>query len=463
MRICAACVNEAYLHNVVQTTGAKAVCSYCNNSGITITIEEMAELVEKAFEDHYCQTSNEPSSFQSRMLSNWEPGDPSFDFEPEGQPVAEVIQLAAGIDDAPAEHIREIIDEKTGHHAYLDGGESTFGEEDHYELASANDARWQTEWAAFEHSLRTEARYFSRAAAATLGSLFSGIDNLTTLTGAPFVVKAGPGQSITELHRARVFQSSKALEAALQQPEKELGPPPSRLASAGRMNARGISVFYGATDPNCALGEVRPPVGSSVLVGKFQINRDLRLLDLAALASVNSIGSVFDPDYIHRREKAAFLSKLTGQLTRAVMPDDEPFEYLVTQAVADFLATEAIPSFDGIVYPSVQSPLPGQFNVVLFHKASRVMDANRLGGASVDVNLGHQTEDGWEFDYSITETPPPTTSVVDYYHAAQVDNDPRIISLELASSALTVHRVTEVRVISAAHPVSRSTAPRRSF
>ncbi len=37
------------------------------------------------------------------------------------------------------------------------------------------------------------------------------------------------------------------------------------------------------------------------------------------------------------------------------MPDDEPSEYLATQAIADFLATESAIRLDGIIFPSVQA------------------------------------------------------------------------------------------------------------
>jgi len=36
------------------------------------------------------------------------------------------------------------------------------------------------------------------------------------------------------------------------------------------MNAGGIAVFYAATAPKVALAEVRPPVGSKVLIGRFE-------------------------------------------------------------------------------------------------------------------------------------------------------------------------------------------------
>jgi len=37
------------------------------------------------------------------------------------------------------------------------------------------------------------------------------------------------------------------------------------------------------------------------------------------------------------------------------MPNDEPFEYLATQVIADFLATRRDPELDGIIYRSAQA------------------------------------------------------------------------------------------------------------
>jgi hypothetical protein len=129
------------------------------------------------------------------------------------------------------------------------------------------------------------------------------------------------------------------------------------------MNAHGIGVFYGATDPLIGLAEVRPPVGSKVVVGRFELLRPLQLLDIDALQSVNAEGSIFDRDYVRRKRRAAFLRWLSRRITQPVMPDDEPFDYLPTQAIADSLAAEATPPLDGILYPSVQGK-EGKLNVV---------------------------------------------------------------------------------------------------
>ena len=57
------------------------------------------------------------------------------------------------------------------------------------------------------------------------------------------------------------------------------------------MNARGISVFYGAVDIKTALSEVRPPVGSRVAVAQFEIIRPIKLLDVRVLEEVSVAGS----------------------------------------------------------------------------------------------------------------------------------------------------------------------------
>jgi hypothetical protein len=67
------------------------------------------------------------------------------------------------------------------------------------------------------------------------------------------------------------------------------------------------------------------------------------------------------------------------------MPDDEAFEYLPTQAIADFLATENEPVLDGVVFPSVQAEGNG-LNVVLFHKAAHVEAMEIPEGTEIEAS-----------------------------------------------------------------------------
>jgi hypothetical protein len=314
------------------------------------------------------------------------------------------------------------------------------------------------DWRSFENSLKAEARFFSRTAANHLTSIFDGIGELQTRDGRPLVVDAGPGTDLHALYRARVFQSDGKLETALGRPDIHLGSPPAPLVPAGRINARGIPVFYGANTPKAAIAEVRPPVGSQVAVAQFEIIRKLRLLDLTALSDISVTASIVDFGLAGRMEDAVFLRSLSGRLTRPVMPDDEPFEYLATQAIADFLATQASVPIDGIVFPSVQAA-GDVLNVVLFHKAARVEAINVPEGTEISASTGRWTESGWEQDYEVLEQVPPSRKVgknqqgpawldlATVAEAAPLDPrnaDWRDASLRILSESIEVHRVKSV-------------------
>jgi hypothetical protein len=299
------------------------------------------------------------------------------------------------------------------------------------------------DWRSFENSLKTEARFFSRTAANHLTSIFDGIGELQTRDGRPLVVDAGPGTDFHTLYRARVFQSDDKLEAALGRPDIHLGSPPAPLAAAGRMNARGISVFYGTNNQKAAIAEVRPPVGSQIAVVQFEIIRKLRLLDLTALNDVRDTESISDFGLAGRMEGAVFLRSLSGRITPPAMPDDEPFEYLATQAIADFLATEVSAPLDGIIFPSVQAA-GDVLNVVLFHKAARVEAMNVPEGTEISASTGRWAEDGWVEDYEVFEKVPDLAAIAEAMPRDPRDADWRDASLRIVSESMEVHRVKRV-------------------
>lgn len=470
--ICFECVGEAYLAQQIEKDGKNSACSYCDQTQACISIDELADRVEAAFADHYVRTSDQPDSWQQSLLSDRES---DYEWEREGQPVLEAIQEAAAIPDEAATDVLEILNDR---HSDLDsaamGEETEFSSDTCYEEKGASAQGWHEEWRNFEQSLKTEARFFSRSASELLARVFGNIDALKTKPRHPLVVDAGPSRKLTHLYRARVFQSGGKLEEALCRPDLHLGSPPARLASAGRMNARGISVFYGATNASVALAEVRPPVGSKVAVAKFSIVRPLRLLDLTALDGVRDGGSIFDPSLKGRLERVAFLQSLGQRMTRPVMPDDEAFDYLATQAIADFLATENEPRLDGIIFASAQSKA-GR-NVVLFHKAARVEELMFPEGTEIEAHTGYGTEDGWEIDYGVSEAvpkveaPAPKKEEDDLIgfvpHPGlpyRADDDYRDATLRVDPASVEVHHVGWVKVNSTRYGVTRHRHEKRDW
>lgn len=403
-QLCWGCSQEVYLSAEIKSRGRHACCSYCGSRRRTFCLEEIADRVEQAFAEHYIRTSDQPDEYQSMMLRDHES---DYSWDREGEPTVTAIMDAAEVSEQAAEDLQAILDER---HSDADlaamGEETEFSADACYELKGASSDAWNHAWRELERSLRTEARLFNKAAAAHLGRLFEGLDALTGREGRSVVLDAGPGTAWPSLFRARTFQSDSDLEAALGCPDQLLGPPPPGGAAAGRMNAQGISVFYGANTPTAALAEVRPPVGSQVAVARFDIVRELRLLDLTAFERIVTKGSIFDPGYVSALEKAEFLRTLASRLSQPVMPSDEAFAYLATQAVAEYLANSSVPRLDGLIFPAVQAS-DGSLNVVLFHKASCVEPLARAQGSEVNVTLAEQDEDGWHRDYTVVVRSPP--------------------------------------------------------
>ncbi len=141
----------------------------------------MTDVVEIAFHEHFYRTSQHPSDYEYLAT---EEGD--RDWERSGEPVTDVISSAAEIDYDPAEDIRIVLEER---HSDIErdrmGLEGQFDLDAHYAENDPDDAELQIEWRYFEETLKTEARYFSRSAAATLASFFEGIESHATRGGSP--------------------------------------------------------------------------------------------------------------------------------------------------------------------------------------------------------------------------------------------------------------------------------------
>lgn len=459
--ICSGCVGEAYLKALIKDNGVDAMCSYCDGESEVFTIDQVADLVEGAFDRHYDRTSTEPDDFEAAMQIESEFNHP---WQRHGQQVKWAIADAADIKEEVAIDIVAVLEDRhrNGESAKM-GEERPFAKGSYYEEKNPSCHEFSYEWTEFENRLKTEARFFSRSAQATLAKIFANLQNLKTRRGARVVVDAGPGAKIEFLHRARVFAAeNEQLEEALKYPWKHLGPPPMQVASAGRMNARGISVFYGAIESATALAEIRPPVGSQVAVAKFTITRPLKLLDVVALKSVTTAGSIFDPNYLQELQRAKFLEILSGRISRPVMPNEEALEYLATQAVADYLATDE--ELDGIIFPSVQVGQKAS-NVVLFHHASRVEDIQLPQRTEISIGVDSRDDGDVADFYQVWEivTPEPQPKNLtepgpldfDIAPAIHESFDQRPLTMKIDLQSVTVHYIKAVDFTAEAFLVGR--------
>jgi RES domain-containing protein len=445
-RLCHRCVGEKVLKGKIKTMGRMAICSFCRKHLTTISLDQAADIFDRVFEQNFVRTEEEPTGMEYTMSK-----ESDYQWERSGEDIVELLQQVGHIEPEVAESIRQLLEDK-----HFDFDEAAMGQEGDYAPDSRYTDRkveseeFHSEWRSFEENLKTKSRYFSKRATLTLLTLFNGIHRSTTVGNRPVILTAGPGTRITSLFRARVFQDGGKLVRALERPDLEIGPPPPAAAIAGRMNALGISTFYGATDREVALSEVRPFVGSRVVTAKFDLLRPISLLDLEALSEVSASGSLFDDNHRYQMAKANFLQSLSQKMTAPVLPDAEIFEYLPTQVIAEYLASQVKPELDGILYPSAQTK-NGKNNVVLFHDSSLVEQLTTSDDNATFVETEIQTADGPEPEYWVFQRTAPkeeATGVTAPFAAETSQKgslgDGRIATLRIDLLSVEVHHIESV-------------------
>ena len=424
--VCTDCLGDDYLRTLACDNDA-GECDYCGQVLPLTDMEELLNHCEEAISSSF-RSIEQPSS----VIHHGHP--------PVGLSLYDVLEKMLGTHQSVLADIHELL---------LDAWSDLDDDDDPYFVEETEASSELTNgWRRMEHSLQFESRLANPLVGSILTLVFDGIEDLRSKDDRSAIVIAGLGQPISFFQRGRVFHDQEAMAVALKHPEKHLGPVPGGKGSPGRMNAKGISVFYGATDDDTAIAEVRPPVGSMVVTARFDVIRPLRLLNLNDLKEIrpHSHISYFDPGRRSHAARCAFLNDLQNQMTMPVMPDVAESGYLITQAIADFLATHETLNLDGILFPSAQVPQdasPGQ-NVILFHKASaveRVEDAHE----AEDVSLWESDEDRWVYYPQVWEAPPqggenhPLHNT--HIHARQP-------SLRLARDSIVVHKIQGVRFTS---------------
>ena len=379
--ICQRCVGDPILQEEVRRRGEVHLCSYCGTVSQAFQLDALAKRIHHVMTTHFELTLDHPVDVEEFITIALD-----LDWERKGDPVAIVIADIASLGEPIADVVTNWLSQHYGWHEAREGNEDPYGFDAHYDHMDPDTSQLKNAWNNFRREIETQARFFGPYAETTLSQIFADLETLRTIIGEPVVREIGPQDDERYVYRARKAHSTDELYRILKSPQDELGPPPSEFAAAGRMNSTGIPAFYGAMDRKTCVAEVRPPVGSRVVTGKFEILKTVRLLDLNLLERVFVETSHFDERYSEQYGRYAFLRQLVTEITVPVMPQDEAKEYLATQAIADFLAFKVSPRLDGILFRSSQTDGTGQ-NVVLFNHASYVAPILVPPGTSLDVRM----------------------------------------------------------------------------
>ena len=364
-KVCSECIRDKYLKMVVSRFGVYDTCNYCYEDSKTITLTFLAAHVKRFFNDHFVLEQNDTDAEEESEIPG-NVGDTIYMEVCDGCTLVEDIQSELRLMSVDYDYDKL-------------GTNNPFGDAAYYFEKKVDSRHWDSLWNELKRTITGENRLFNKKAKEIIETVFFGTIRVGSgeSSNDSNIVEIGPSTHITNLFRAREFQSDRDLCVALECPDIEMGPPPSFHATEGRMNAKGVSVFYGATDIEVAIAEVRPAVGSRVVVANFDVIRNLKLLDITKLQSNSPPESLFRPSRKRILEKRKFISSLSERISAPVMIADRSTDYLVTQAISDYLSELEYPtSIDGLIYNSVQKGNRAT-NVVLFHKASCVKLRNK--------------------------------------------------------------------------------------
>lgn len=353
--LCIDCISDDHLRNIA--SGMPSLqCAECEGESLpAITAEYLAEIMSPLLQGRltYGRTIRKFASVDDDR--GWE--------EPRGENLEFFLRDILGDQDGFLPDLLEALFESEPYD-HSDPDDYFLDSEHLYDWVTVRPEELLRQWNDASQEIQNRHRYFSPVAVVLFDRLFGGLNDLCVyLDGEQPVISTLPQGSI--LFRARDCPNQSLTQEMLQDPIGNVGPPPPGDASPGRMNAGGVSVLYAAQDLETAVSEIRPAIGSMSAVIQIRTTRPLKVLDFHLLEKAFQSISFFDSHYDHLIERLTFIRRLHSLISRPVHPN-HAHEYMITQAMAEYLAYIHPEKVDGILFKSVQRE--DGVNIVLFPK-----------------------------------------------------------------------------------------------
>ncbi|VVN13749.1 RES family NAD+ phosphorylase [Pseudomonas fluorescens] len=354
--ICFECVGDPYLRERIIASGISADCVSCGKSLPSMALDALAnEVAQILLETLEAGELFDVWDFENDRISHTEQhGDPLSFF------IMEILRLEDD-DDPLIDYVQGKLKSQLPDDAeFLDGNA--------YTRRRLLPLEVEESWFEFKNGLMHKSRFFNHKAKEFLEFLFEGIDDYQVGRSGTGVVRLLSPDDCEPIFRARDCTPPKDYSVdILANPGSQLAAPPKEIAPAGRMSPAGVPVFYGAFERRTCIAELRPPVGGKVISGEFKLTREIRALDFTALEAAydRKVVSFFDPDYRRKIERQQFLQSFHSIISHPVVPDQD-HEYLQTQVIAEYLATQHFPPIDAVIFASAQDIHEGGKNIVFF-------------------------------------------------------------------------------------------------
>lgn len=349
---CEECFAERFIKKFICEQNENADCEYCGTkdssaADITLVGDFLREGLSRAYE-------NMNSSGLRRDY---------FD----GESVSEIVNHHEHVfseklyslfkdeellNDLISESGPDHLDYKDGEVDWLDGGAASLVTRDEFYGPDHN--RFSLSWEEFKWHVKHFMRFFDSESdittrAALLGPLTELIEKVvTTIPAGTKLWRARKGSSRVEPKEPLLLQSA-------------IGPAPVEKSGHSRMSPAGISYLYLGDKPETCIAEIRPRVGSNVWLGKFELIKNMKIVDLSLVPNIE-VGSIFDPGYEHDMYWArTFMDNFTYEISRPYDKEEFVLDYVPTQLLSEFFRSQG---FEGIKFASSQ--FKDGYNYTLF-------------------------------------------------------------------------------------------------
>lgn len=127
----------------------------------------------------------------------------------------------------------------------------------------------------------------------------------------------------------------------------EMGPPPDPISKGGRVNPAGISILYLSDSRDTTLYEIRAGVYDYVTVGRFKLQKDIEVINLADIDKISPfIGIDYDFDFTQYAMNIEHLKMIAQEIAKPLR-NDNALDYIPTQYISDFIRSKG---YAGIEY-----------------------------------------------------------------------------------------------------------------
>ena len=339
--VCGQCLGDEHLWEDLKLDLGPDECSVCGQESDCVPVARIAEAIDPVLRENLDLGDLWPDfGGVGEARGGW---------VQQGEDLVFRLQEIVGCDVDLAEALVDVLEEDETYDV-RDGADPFYDRFSRYVDAPDYPHEHHFIWRRFQRRAKFGRRYLDQ-------ELRQALDELLTDFPDEWVRRAdGPIQwydpGSTTIYRGRAAADVPAVQAILAAPQQELNSPPADMRSAGRLNAAGIGVFYGGLSQAVCVAEMRPSLGTYVVVGEFELVGRAKIFDLTAFDRHPPRGSLFRSGFNEERLRWRFLQAFHREISQPVIPGAEPLEYVPTQVIAEYL--HAVLGFDGVVYRSAQ-------------------------------------------------------------------------------------------------------------